>query len=108
MDKGVLQVKLLAKYAVAFPRMSHSILTLVNSALMRLIATCSALTGFLATRQRALLVDLDSVEERLLPTPSVRSAGAIAWPLSTSHNASRLNPSIYFALIAFLISVLLA
>ena len=47
MDKGVLQLWPLAKYAVAFPKISRSIFTRASSALSRLISICSALTGAL-------------------------------------------------------------
>ena len=48
LDEGVLQIDPLAKYAVAFPRMSRSIFTRANSARSRLISICSALTGLLS------------------------------------------------------------
>src|SRR5665811_2147267 len=44
LNKGVLHFWPFAKYAVAFPRMSRSILTRANSARKRLISICSALT----------------------------------------------------------------
>ena len=47
LNEGVLQIDPLAKYAVAFPRMSRSIFTRASSALSRLISICSALTGAL-------------------------------------------------------------
>lgn len=46
-DEGVLQLCAFAKYAVAFPRMSRSILTRASSARSRLISICSALTTLL-------------------------------------------------------------
>lgn len=48
-DKGVPQLDAFAKYAVAFPRISRSILTRASSARRRLISICSALTGLLST-----------------------------------------------------------
>ena len=47
LDEGVLQIDPLAKYAVAFPKMSRSIFTRANAARNRLISICSALTGAL-------------------------------------------------------------
>src|ERR1039458_1625922 len=47
LNKGVLHFWPFAKYAVAFPRMSRSILTRANSARKRLISFCSALTALL-------------------------------------------------------------
>ena len=47
-DEGVLQLCAFAKYAVAFPRMSRSILTRASSARSRLISICSALTTLLS------------------------------------------------------------
>src|ERR1035437_3463259 len=47
LNKGVLHFWPFAKYAVAFPRMSRSILTRANSARKRLISICSALTAWL-------------------------------------------------------------
>src|ERR1039458_7893137 len=47
LNKGVLHFWPFAKYAVAFPRMSRSILTRANSARKRLISICSALTALL-------------------------------------------------------------
>ena len=68
LDEGVLQIDPLAKYAVAFPRMSRSIFTRANSACSRLISICSALTGTLpsAPCELALLMRLDPVEQRLV------------------------------------------
>ncbi len=42
-NKGVLHCRPWAKYAVAFPKMSRSLLTRANSARQRLISLCSAL-----------------------------------------------------------------
>src|SRR6266704_1454684 len=47
MNKGVLHFWPFAKYAVAFPKMSRSILTRANSARKRLISICSMLTALL-------------------------------------------------------------
>ena len=46
-DKGILHFWPFAKYAVAFPRMSRSIVTRANSARKRLISICSAVTPVL-------------------------------------------------------------
>ena len=43
LDEGVLQIDPLAKYAVAFSKMSRSIFTRASSARSRLISICSAL-----------------------------------------------------------------
>ena len=47
LDEGVLQIDPLAKYAVAFAKISRSIFTRASSARSRLISICSALTGLL-------------------------------------------------------------
>ena len=47
LDEGVIQIDPLAKYAVAFPKISRSIFTRANSACSRLIFICSVLTGLL-------------------------------------------------------------
>jgi hypothetical protein len=66
-NQGVLHFCPLAKYAIAFPRMSRSILTRANSARKRLISICSAVTfDRLSTFQRAISMSLDPVEQRLL------------------------------------------
>src|ERR1700686_2811468 len=44
LNNGILHFWPFAKYAIAFPRMSRSIVTRVNSARRRLISICSALT----------------------------------------------------------------
>src|SRR5512133_1794795 len=79
LDKGVLQVDPLAKYAVAFPRMSRSIFTRANSARSRLISICSALTLALLSAPlslpwRCALTQLNSVWST---TPSVRAVAAM-------------------------------
>src|SRR5664280_2809292 len=65
-NKGVLHFWPFAKYAVAFPRMSRSILTRANSARNRLISICSALTfealsAPLSLPSREALTQLNSV-----------------------------------------------
>jgi hypothetical protein len=44
LNKGILHFCTFAKYAVAFPKMSRSIVTRANSARKRLISICSAVT----------------------------------------------------------------
>src|ERR1035441_2335500 len=115
LNKGVLHFWPFAKYAVAFPRMSRSILTRPNSARKRLISICS---------EPAFPLRLDPVEQRLLnhaqtaltalllwapffaltqlnsvcsTTPRLRAAAAMLWPDSTSPTASCLNSSVYRA-----------
>src|ERR1039458_8982443 len=66
LNKGVLHFWPFAKYAVAFPRMSRSILTRANSARKRLISICSALTALLleapcSRPSRFALTQLNSV-----------------------------------------------
>lgn len=48
LDEGVVHFATFAKYAVAFPWMSRSILTRANSARSRAISICFALTGLLS------------------------------------------------------------
>ncbi|WZI46269.1 hypothetical protein RTZ60_003725 [Pseudomonas syringae pv. actinidiae] len=47
-NERVLQLDAFAKYAVAFSRMSRSILTRANSARKRLISICSGVTGLMS------------------------------------------------------------
>jgi len=94
-DEGVLQLRTFAKYAVAFPRMSRSILTRASSALSRLISICSALTTLLSAPlslpSRSALTQLNSV---CSTTPSDLAAAAMLWPPVTSRTASCLNSSV--------------
>ena len=67
LDEGVLQIDSLAKYAVAFPKMSRLIFARTSSARSRLISICSALTGLLsAPLNWPWLMRLDPVEQRLV------------------------------------------
>src|ERR1019366_8989964 len=107
LNKGVLHFWPFAKYAVAFPRMSRSILTRANSARKRLISICSALTAWLLEAPfsrpcRCALTQLNSV---CSTTPTLRAAAAMLWPDSTSRTASCLNSSVYRARVTFVISV---
>jgi hypothetical protein len=67
-NQGVLHFCPLAKYAIAFPRMSRSILPRANAARKRLISICSAVTfdRLSPPFQRAISMSLDPVEQRLL------------------------------------------
>src|SRR5271169_6811760 len=107
LNKGVLHFWPFAKYAVAFPRMSRSILTRANSARKRLISICSALTALpllapLSRPSRCALTQLNSV---CSTTPRLRAAAAMLWPDSTSRTASCLNSSVYCARVDLVIFV---
>src|ERR1017187_4923483 len=107
LNKGVLHFWPFAKYAVAFPRMSRSILTRPNSARKRLISICSALTALLlwaplSLPSRFALTQLNSV---CSTTPRLRAAAAMLWPDSTSPPASCLNSSVYRARVDLVIFV---
>jgi hypothetical protein len=66
-NQGVLHFCPLAKYAIAFPKMSRSIFTRASSARKRLISICSAVTDLPASPlQFALPMRLDPVVQRLL------------------------------------------
>ena len=56
-NKGILHFWPFAKYAVAFPRMSRSIVTRANSARKRLISICSAVTPALPLTPSACPLD---------------------------------------------------
>src|SRR5271167_701293 len=78
LDEGVPHFCPLAKYAVAFPRMSRSIVTRANSARKRLISICSAVTcalplAPLSVPPRCAFTQLDKV---CSTTPRVRAADA--------------------------------
>ena len=89
--------------------MSRSIFTRASSARSRLISICSALTGLLsAPLSLPSLLALTQLNSVCSTTPSVRAAAAMLWPASTNRTASRLNSSVYRALVVFVISVLLA
>src|SRR5579885_2899395 len=109
-DKGILHFWPFAKYAVAFPRMSRSIVTRANSARNRLISICSAVTPVLPTTSfslpsRLAFTQLDRV---CSTTPRLRAATAMPWPDSTSRTASCLNSSVYLPRLPFRIFVSLS
>src|SRR5664279_6058465 len=105
LNKGVLHFWLFAKYAVAFPRMSRSILTRANSARNRLISICSAVTcGLpLAPFKVPARYSLTQLPNVCSTTPRLRAADAWLWPDSTSRAASCLNSSVYLPRFPFLI-----
>jgi len=89
-DEGILCFWHFAKYAVAFPRMSRSIVTRASSARKRAISICSAVTpDFPLTSfnfsARFSFTQFDSV---CSTTPRLRAAPAMFWPDSTSRTAS--------------------
>src|ERR1700761_2003715 len=97
LNKGVLHFCTFAKYAVAFPSMSRSIVTRANSARNRMFSICSAVTSalLLVPRKlpdRCLLTQLNNV---CSTTPRLRATAAWLWPDSTSRTASCLNSSVY-------------
>ena len=104
-NHGVLHFCPLAKYAIAFPRMSRSIVTRANSARKRLISICSAVTfdRLSAPFSAAFPMRLDPVEQGLLNQPQPPDAAAMLWPDSTSRTASCLNSSVYRARVALII-----
>src|SRR5580692_6520619 len=109
-DEGILHFWPLAKYAVAFPKMSRSIVTRASSARKRLISICSAVTPALPLTSfnvpaRWALIQLNSV---CSTTPRSRAAAAMLWPDSTSRTASFLNSSVYLPRCPFLIFVSLS
>src|ERR1035437_6446774 len=110
LNKGVLHFWPFAKYAVAFPRMSRSILTRDNSARKRLISICSTLTALLLAGpfSRPSRFALTQLYKVCSTTPRLRAVAAMLWPDSTIRTASCLNSSVYCARVAFVISVSLA
>src|ERR1035441_3191368 len=105
LNKGVLHFWPFAKYAVAFPRMSRSIVTLTAAASRWLFSICSAVTA-------GLLLAPFKVPDRCSPTqlpkvcsttPRLRAAAAWLWPDSISRAASCLNSSVYLSPLPFLI-----
>jgi hypothetical protein len=106
LNKGVLHFWHFAKYAVAFPRMSRSILTrptrLATADLHLLGAYRLTAAG---TLEPAFPLRLDPVEQRLLNQPRLRAAAAMLWPDSTSRTASCLNSSVYCARVDLVIFV---
>src|SRR5206468_7372961 len=104
-NQGVLHFCPLAKYAIAFPRMSRSIATRANSARKRLISICSAVTferlsAPFSVPSRCALTQLNNV---CSTRPNVRDAAAMLWPDPTSRTASCLNSSVYRARVALVI-----
>src|SRR5450631_3083961 len=104
-NQGVLHFCPLAKYAIAFPKMSRSIVTRARSARTRLIYICSAatvdrLSAPFSVPARCALTQLNNV---CSSRPRVRAAAAMLWPDSTSRTASCLNSSVYRARVAFII-----
>src|SRR5271166_2879157 len=107
LNKGVLHFWPFAKYAVAFPRMSRSIVTRASSARRRLFSICSAVTALpllapLSLPSRFAFTQLNSV---CSTTPRLRAAAAMLWPDSTSRTASCLNSSVYCARVDLVIFV---
>src|ERR1035437_8197202 len=101
-DPGVPHPDSFAKYAVAFFKISRSILTRANSALSRASSICSALTG-LAPAPASLpwaarRTQLPSVGAG---TPRILAVTALACPPCTRRTASSLNSSVYAALLPF-------
>src|SRR5271155_5595757 len=106
-NQGVLHFCPLAKYAIAFPRMSRSIVTRASSARRRLISICSAVTFDRLSApcrlpSRWTLTQLNNV---CSTRPNVRDAAALPWPDSTSRTASCLNSSVYRARVTFVICI---
>jgi hypothetical protein len=78
-NKGILHFEPFAKYAVAFPNMSRSIVTRASSARKRLISICSAVTPAVPTTcfnlpERCAFIQLDNV---CSTTPKLRAADEI-------------------------------
>jgi len=104
-NQGVLHFCPLAKYAIAFPRMSRSIVTRANSARKRLISICSAVTfdrlsAPFSVPSRCVLTELNKV---CSTRPNLLDAAAMLWPDPTSRTASCLNSSVYRARVALII-----
>src|ERR1039457_388379 len=70
LNKGVLHFWPFAKYAVAFPRMSRSIVTRASSARRRLFSICSAVTAGLLLAPFKVELALDEAET-LRPKPRI-------------------------------------
>src|SRR5664280_1775311 len=96
LNKGVLHFWHFAKYAVAFPRMSRSLVTRASSARRRLFSICSALTAglLLAPFKVPARCSLTQLPKSCSTTPRLRAAAAWLWPDSTSRAASCLNSSV--------------
>src|ERR1039458_1075107 len=101
-DPGVLHIDSFAKYAVAFFKISRSILTRASSALSRASSICSALTGLVpapaSLPSAARRTQLPSVGAG---TPRILAVTALACPPCTRRTASSLNSSVYAALLPF-------
>src|SRR5579863_9374538 len=106
-DEGILYFWPFAKYAVAFPRMSRSIVTRASSARKRAISICSAVTPALpmTSFNFPARFNLTQFESVCSTTPRLRAASAMPWPDSTSRTASSLNSSVYRPRFPFLIHV---
>src|SRR5208282_3561094 len=110
LNKGILHFWPFAKNAVAFPRMSRSIVTRANSARKRLISICSAVTALFPMTPFSLPArcNFTQLARVCSTTPRLRAAAAIVWPDSTSRTASSLNSSVYLLRFPFLIVVSLS
>src|SRR5271156_1721189 len=104
-NQGVLHFCPLAKYAIAFPRMSRSMVTCARSARKRLISICSAVTfdPLSAPFSAPSPCALTQLTKVCSTSPNVRDAAAMLWPDSTSRTASCLNSSVYRARVALII-----
>src|SRR5258707_15018626 len=110
LNKGILHFWPFAKNAVAFPRMSRSIVTRASSARKRLISICSAVTALFPMTPFNLPARCNFTQWLRVcsTTPRLRAAAATVWPDSTSRTDSCLNSSVYLPRLPFLIVVSLS
>ena len=104
-NPGVLHSDSRAKYAVAFFRISRSIVMRANCALRRASSICSALTGLSpAPVSWPLALSLTQLSRLALGMPNTLTVTDTACPPLTSLTASILNASVYLA--RFLVSLI--
>ena len=97
-NPGLLHSDSLAKYAVAFFRMSRSIFTRASSARCRASSICTALTGRSpAPRNAPLSAPRTQLLSICLGSPSTRAVTDASYPALTNLMASCLNSTVYRA-----------
>src|SRR5665213_2581199 len=106
LDPGVLHRCTFAKYAVAFPSMSRSIVTRASSARRRLTSIRSALTSSLLTPRNWPAFSAFTQFARVCSTmPSALAAAATFCPEDTKRTASCLYSNVYRRRINFSMTI---
>ena len=97
-DKGIFHRDSLAKYAMAFLKMSRSIVALANYARRRAISIWSALISLaVLSRKRPEASTLNQLSTDCEENPRLLATNDADWPPRTNRTASCLNSSVHRA-----------